>query len=52
MRYWLTDLAASLLTPSERNAAAARERMDHYLEQLAVRKPELVAAVHEQRAQF
>ena len=24
MRYWLTDLAVSLLTPSERNAAAAR----------------------------
>jgi len=24
MRYWLTDLAVSLLTPSERNAKAAR----------------------------
>ena len=26
MRYWLTDLAVSLLTASERNAAAARSR--------------------------
>ena len=32
MRYWLTDLAVSLLTPSERNAAAARGRMDGYLD--------------------
>src|SRR6202162_950107 len=45
MRYWLTDLAVSLLTPSERNAAAARGRMDDYLNQLAQRKPALVAAV-------
>jgi len=34
--YWLTDLAVSLLTPSERNAAAARGRMDGYLDQLAL----------------
>ena len=34
MRYWLTDLAVSLLTPSERNAAAARERMDRFLDAL------------------
>jgi len=52
MRYWLTDLAVSLLTPSERNEAAARERMDFYLDQLARRKPELVAAVRAERAQF
>jgi adenylate cyclase len=45
MRYWLTDLAVSLLTPSERNATAARGRMDRYLEQLARRKPDLVAKV-------
>src|ERR1700746_1439281 len=45
MRYWLTDLAVSLLTPSERNAAAARGRMDAYLDQLATRKPDFVAAV-------
>jgi len=34
MRYWLTDLAVSLLTPSERNAVAARERMDKFLDAL------------------
>jgi adenylate cyclase len=45
MRYWLTDLAVSLLTPSERNAMAARGRMDGYLDQLARRKPDLVAKV-------
>ena len=52
MRYWLTDLAVSLLTPSERNAAAARGRMDGYLDQLALRKPKLVAAVREERNEF
>jgi signal transduction histidine kinase/CheY-like chemotaxis protein/HAMP domain-containing protein len=52
MRYWLTDLAVSLLTPSERNAAAARGRMDGYLDQLAKRKPELVARVRAERAAF
>jgi signal transduction histidine kinase/CheY-like chemotaxis protein/HAMP domain-containing protein len=52
MRYWLTDLAVSLLTPSERNAAAARTRMDGYLDQLARRKPDLVAAVRTEREAF
>ncbi len=52
MRYWLTDLAVSLLTPSERNAAAARMRMDGYLDQLAKRKPDLVARVRAERAAF
>jgi len=52
MRYWLTDLAVSLLTPSERNAKAARSRMDGYLDQLALRKPELVAAVRAERDEF
>jgi len=52
MRYWLTDLAVSLLTPSERNAAAARTRMEGYLEQLAKYKPELVAKVRSERAAF
>lgn len=52
MRYWLTDLAVSLLTPSERNAAAARGRMDGYLDQLARRKPDLVAKVRAERAAF
>ena len=52
MRYWLTDLAVSLLTPSERSAAAARGRMDGYLDQLALRKPKLVAAVRAERDEF
>jgi adenylate cyclase len=52
MRYWLTDLAVSLLTPSERNANAARSRMDGYLDQLSQRKPELVAAVRAERVEF
>jgi signal transduction histidine kinase len=52
MRYWLTDLAVSLLTASERNAAAARTRMDGYLEQLAKQKPALVAKVRAERASF
>jgi signal transduction histidine kinase/HAMP domain-containing protein len=52
MRYWLTDLAVSLLTASERNAAAARTRMDGYLEQLAKQKPALVAMVRAERAAF
>lgn len=52
MRYWLTDLAVSLLTPSERNAAAARSRMDGYLDQLALRKPKLVAVVRAERNEF
>ncbi|TMJ52549.1 MAG: response regulator [Alphaproteobacteria bacterium] len=52
MRYWLTDLAVSLLTPSERNAAAARSRMDGYLDQLAIRKPKLVAVIRSERDEF
>ena len=52
MRYWLTDLAVSLLTPSERNAAAARGRMEVNLDQLALRKPKLVAAVRAERDEF
>jgi len=52
MRYWLTDLAVSLLTPSERNAAAARGRMDGYLDQLALRKSKLVAVIRAERDEF
>ena len=52
MRYWLTDLAVSLLTPSERSAAAARGRMDGYLDQLALRKPKLVAVIRTERDEF
>src|SRR6266446_5205005 len=31
VRYWMTDLAVSQLTLAERNAAAARARMEEYL---------------------
>jgi signal transduction histidine kinase/CheY-like chemotaxis protein/HAMP domain-containing protein len=52
MRYWLTDLAVSQLTISERNAAQARDRMEGFLDQLALRKPQLVAAVRAERDNF
>jgi signal transduction histidine kinase/CheY-like chemotaxis protein/HAMP domain-containing protein len=52
MRYWLTDLAVSLLTPSERSAAAARGRMNDYLDRLALRKPKLVAEIRSEREEF
>jgi signal transduction histidine kinase/CheY-like chemotaxis protein/HAMP domain-containing protein len=52
MRYWLTDLAVSQLTISERNAAQARNRMEGFLDQLAMRKPKLVAAVRAERDNF
>src|ERR1044071_2179262 len=35
MRYWMTDLAVSLLTLSETKAKAARARMEQHLDQLA-----------------
>jgi adenylate cyclase len=52
VRYWTADLAVSLLTASERNAAAARDRMNQRLDRLAVQNPELVADVHAAFAQF
>ena len=52
MRYWLTDLAVSLLTPSERAAVEARERMDGFLDALGERKPGLVTALRAERAAF
>lgn len=52
MRYWLTDLAVSQLTLSERNAAASRARMDGYLDQLARHKSDVVTAVRAEREAF
>ena len=52
MRYWLTDLAVSMLTLSERNAAAARQKMEHHLDALARRRPEAVAAIRAELAQY
>ena len=52
VRYWMTDLAVSLLTLPEVNAKAARARMERYLDRLAVRKPERIAAVRSELAQY
>src|SRR5262245_43089038 len=43
MRYWMTDLAVSQLTLSERNATAARARMDQHLDKLAPWNRERIA---------
>ena len=52
VRYWMTDLAVSLLTLPEANAKAARARMERHLDQLAVRKPKRIAAVRNELAQY
>jgi signal transduction histidine kinase len=52
MRYWMTDLAVSLLMLSERNAHAARARMDQNLDLLARYRPRDVTAVRSELAQF
>jgi signal transduction histidine kinase len=52
MRYWKTDLAVSQLTLSERNAAAARTRMEEHLGKLAPWNPERIAAVRGEVAQY
>jgi signal transduction histidine kinase/DNA-binding response OmpR family regulator len=45
VRYWLTDLAVSMLTISERHAEAARAGLDTYLKQLAVTNPMVAADI-------
>ena len=52
MRYWLTDLAVSQLTLSERNAEAARKRMEEHLGKLAPWNTERIAAVRGEVAQY
>ena len=52
LRYWQTDLAVSLLTLSERNADAARERLEARLKLLADNEPGLAATIRGQAAQF
>jgi signal transduction histidine kinase len=52
VRYWMTDLAVSLLTLPEANAKAARARMERHLDRLAVYKPERIAAVRGELAQY
>ncbi|OAE99593.1 hypothetical protein AYJ54_33085 [Bradyrhizobium centrolobii] len=52
LRYWLTDLAVSMLTLSERNAAEARSRMERLLDQVAASKPDRIVTVRTELAQF
>src|SRR5262245_20607872 len=51
-RYWITDLAVSLLRQSEFNANAARERLSRRLDDLAGYKPDVAAALREKIAEF
>jgi signal transduction histidine kinase/HAMP domain-containing protein len=52
MRYWMTDLAVSQLTLSERNAAAARARMERYLDKLAPWNQKRIEAVRGELSQY
>ncbi len=52
VRYWMTDLAVSQLTLSERNAAAARARMEEHLGKLQPWNPERIAAVRSELARY
>ena len=52
VRYWMTDLAVSELTLSERNAAAARDRMEQHLDKLARWNPQRISAVRTELAQY
>jgi signal transduction histidine kinase/DNA-binding response OmpR family regulator len=45
LRYWLTDLSVSLLTQSERNADAARARLNDRLKALAENRPQDAASI-------
>jgi signal transduction histidine kinase/HAMP domain-containing protein len=51
-RYWMTDLAVSMLMLSEHNAAAARERMERHLDRLAQYRPQAVAKIRNELAQY
>jgi signal transduction histidine kinase/CheY-like chemotaxis protein/HAMP domain-containing protein len=48
VRYWLTDLAVSQLTNSERNAKAARAELDVDLKQLAVNHASIAGEIGRQ----
>src|SRR5262245_35181804 len=51
-RYWITDLAVSLLRQSELNADAARERLLRRLDDLAGYRPDVATALREKIAEF
>src|ERR1700757_110353 len=52
VRYWMTDLAVSQLTLSERNAAAARARMEELLDKLAPWNAQRIEAVRSELALY
>src|SRR5579862_4472712 len=52
VRYWMTDLAVSLLAQSERNAAAARAQMESALDGLAQHRPRAVASIRAELAAY
>src|SRR5882672_8370999 len=52
LRYWNTDLAVSQLTLAEQKAAAARGQMEQDLDRLAKQKPERIARVHTELAEY
>src|SRR5258708_12293001 len=51
-RYWITDLAVSLLRQSEINAKATHDRLIKQLNVLASRRPGTAAALKEEIAKF
>jgi signal transduction histidine kinase/DNA-binding response OmpR family regulator len=51
-RYWITDLAVSLLSQSEANAKATREKLNKQLDELGRRRPEVAATLKNEIAQF
>ena len=51
-RYWLTDLAASLLRLSEINADAARDRLAKKLDALAARQPDVAGKIRTEVEEF
>jgi signal transduction histidine kinase len=52
LRYWNTDLAVSQLTLAEQKAAAARDRMEKDLDRLSGQKPERIAKVRAELAEY
>jgi signal transduction histidine kinase/HAMP domain-containing protein len=52
MRYWMTDLAVSQLVMAERNAAAARARVERHLDELQPWNPQRIASVRDEVAQY
>jgi hypothetical protein len=51
-RYWLTDLAVSLLNQSEANATEARRRLDAGLEALEKSQPEVAKGLQDELSGF